>query len=305
MIRVADSFSGIGGFSTGAVMAGCEVVWAGNHWQSAVDYHTLNHPDVAHDCQDLQQKNWHELPFRDIHLASPSCQGHTPARGKDMPRHDAARATAWAVVSALEVNRPEAGLVENVPAMLDWVLYPAWVMALQKLGYSVAPHIVDAADFGVPQNRVRVMIAITRSKNPIQLNLPKCDHVPISRVIDFDAGKWSLVDKPRRSAATLSRVARGRQRFGDRFLAPFYSSGSGLTGRSLDRPIGTLTTIDRWAIVKGEHMRCLSRFEARDAMSFPKNTTLPDNHKLAIHLLGNAVPPLTAQKVISALQESI
>ena len=124
------------------------MVWAANHWQTAVDVHQLNHPDTQHVCQDLQQADWSAVPAHDMLLASPACQGHSPARGKDCPHHDATRSTAWAVVACAEYHRSPVVLVENVPAFSQWVLFPAWCDAMHRLGYAVAPHLVDAADHG-------------------------------------------------------------------------------------------------------------------------------------------------------------
>jgi DNA (cytosine-5)-methyltransferase 1 len=97
-MRVIDLFAGAGGFSTCAGMAGAQVVWAANHWRAAVVIHKHNHPDAIHVCQDLHQADWSQVPEHDVMLASHSCQGHSRARGKDRPHHDAARSTAWAVV---------------------------------------------------------------------------------------------------------------------------------------------------------------------------------------------------------------
>lgn len=304
-MRAIDLFSGAGGFSTGATMAGCSVVWAANHWPAAVQVHADNHPDTIHVCQDLQQADWTQVPQHDILLASPACQGHSPARGKERAHHDAQRATAWAVVSAAECHRPPFVVVENVPEFADWVLYPAWSAAMEALGYALSPMVIDAAGHGVPQHRVRLFIVATRSRHPLLLNLPSRPHVPISRVIDFDAGQWSPIRKPGRSPATLRRIFQGRRdlRCG-RFLIPYYGSGSGLTGRSIHRPIGTITTLDRWGIVRGGHMRMLSKDEARAAMGFPADYLLPEQHKLAMNMLGNAVCPPLARDVITAIQRA-
>lgn len=62
-MRAIDLFAGAGGFSTGAVMAGIDVVWAANHWGLAVRLHAANHPQTAHACQDLHQANWGEVPL--------------------------------------------------------------------------------------------------------------------------------------------------------------------------------------------------------------------------------------------------
>lgn len=183
---------------------------------------------------------------------------------------------------------------------MDWALYPAWLAAVQALGYQVAPHIVDCADLGVPQHRIRLFLVLTRSRAPLMLQIQRQEHVPATSFLDFNSGKWSLIDKPGRATATLARVANGRDRFGDQFIMPYYGKGSGLTGRDMGRPIGTITTLDRWALVRGDEMRMLSANEALAAQSFPANTLRPDNHRLTMHMAGNAVPPLAGQRVIEA-----
>lgn len=192
-------------------------------------------------------------------------------------------------------------MIENVPEFTDWVLYPAWLQAVQALGYQAAPHIVDCADLGVPQHRVRLFIVLTRSKAPLMLQLPQERHVSAASFLDFEAGRWSHIEKPGRAQATLDRVRNGRQRFGERFIMPYYGKGSGTTGRDINRPIGTITTLDRWALVDGDRMRMLSASEALAAMSFPADILRPDNHRLTMHMAGNAVPPLAGQRVIEAL----
>ncbi|GLR55200.1 DNA cytosine methyltransferase [Shinella yambaruensis] len=299
-----DLFAGFGGFTAGAKAAGVHVLWAANHWPSAVEWHTVNHPDAIHVCQDLHQANWGLAPAHDMLLASPCCQGHSPARGRanGNPQHDTSRATAWAVVSAAEYHRPPVLIVENVPEFTRWALYPAWLQAMGALGYQCAPHIVDCADLGVPQNRVRLFLVCTKSKNPLLLQLPQYPHVPASSFIRWDSGKWSPIRKAGRSAATKARIGRGWRALGKgRFLIPYYGSGSGLTGRSVERPIGTITTIDRWALVKGNKMRMLNADEVLAAQSFPEGFKRPTDHRLTVHMAGNAVPPLAAQRVIETV----
>lgn len=303
-MRAIDLFAGAGGFSTGATMAGVQVVWAANHWPAAVQVHADNYPDTQHVCQDLQQADWTTVPEHDLLMASPACQGHSRARGKELPHHDALRATAWAVVSAAEYHRPAFVLVENVPEFAKWALYPAWCAAMGALGYALAPKVLDAADHGVAQHRRRLFIVGTRSKHAVQLDLERCAHVGAAQIIDFDAGRWSAVNKPGRSLSTLSRIANGRASFGSRFVAPYFGSGSGLTGRCLSRPLGTITTRDRWAVIDGDRMRMLSVDECRKAMGFPSSYQLPARSKDAMHMLGNAVVPAVARDVINALRRA-
>lgn len=303
-MNAIDLFAGAGGFSSGARMAGANVVWAANHWPTAVQWHSINHPDAVHACQDLQQADFRDAPMHDLLLASPACQGHSRARGAERAHHDAQRATAWAVITCAEVHRPEVAIIENVPEFAAWTLYPAWCAAMHALGYALAPQVVDAADHGVPQHRRRLFIVATRSKHPVQLALPRREHRPASTVVDFGSGRWTQVDRPGRSAATLARVSAGRRSHGDRFLAPYYGSGSGQMGRSLDRPLGTVTTRARWALIDGERMRMVSAFEGREFMGFPDSYLLPANEATAWHLLGNAVAPPVAADIITALKEA-
>ena len=301
-MTAVDLFAGAGGLTEGARQAGIHVAWAANHSRAAVDTHAANHPETAHACQDLHQADWRHVPRHDLLLAAPCCQGHTRARGRNQPHHDASRSTAWAVVSCAEFHRPPVVVVENVPEFRDWLLFPAWRAAWEAMGYAMAPHLLDAADHDVPQHRRRLIIVLTRSRAPLRLSLPMRPHRPIAEVLDFGAGTWSPVERPGRAAATLARVAAGRRRHGERFVMPYYGSGSGQTGRSLARPIGTITTLARWAVVDGPRMRMLTVDETRAAMGFPPGYRLPANQRLANQMLGNAVPPPMARDVLAAVR---
>ena len=161
-IRTIDLFSGVGGSSTAAINAGLDVVWAANHNPEAVRYHELNHPGVIHSCQDLHQTNWEEVPSYEFGMASPCCQGHTNARGKEGPTHYKSRSTAWAVISSMEFHRPEIQLVENVPEFMKWPLFKQWASCIEALGYSLSLNVLDSADHGIPQNRSRLFIIATK-----------------------------------------------------------------------------------------------------------------------------------------------
>ena len=302
MTTAVDLFAGAGGWTTGATQAGVQVLVAANHWATAVRSHRMNHPETLHLCQDLALLDPRTLPAHELLIASPACQGHTQARGTDKPHHDASRATAWCVVNIAEVTRPATLVVENVPGFKRWPLYNLWRQALEQLGYSVSEAVLDAADFGVPQERKRLFVVGTRNRKAPQLQAPQNpQHVPVRDIIDWSEGDWTEIDKPGRAAATLRRIEAGRERFGSRFVAPYYGSGSGETGRSIDRPLGTVTTLARWALVDGDRMRMLSLEENRRAMGFPSGYHLWGSQRDQLKQLGNAVPPPLARGVIEQL----
>lgn len=302
-ITAIDLFAGAGGFTTGARMAGVDVLWSANHWPQAVEIHAANHPEAIHVCQDVHQADWSAVPSMDIVLASPACQGHSNARGKERAHHDAARSTAWAVVSACEFHRPGAFVIENVPQFLNWTLYPAWALAMTALGYHMSHNVIDAADLGVPQHRRRVFIVGTLSKTAHHITIPTREHVAARTILDLDSGNWNLVDKPGRAQATLARIARGREVYGSTFLMAYYGAERG--GRDMDKPLGTVMTKDRHAIIRGDEMRMLTVNEYRRAMGFPQGYALPRVKSQAIHMLGNAVCPPVAAEVVRQVAEAL
>jgi DNA (cytosine-5)-methyltransferase 1 len=241
---VVDYFAGLGGFTLGATRAGARVVAAINHWPVAVQTHAANHPEVLHACEDLTRFDPRRLPAFDILVASPACQGHARARGVAQgsagdARWDDSRATAWAVVDCLEVRRPRGVVVENVLDFARWQLFPVWLDALSRLGYAPRVQVCDAAAWGVAQERPRIIVTAEHGREAPAVTAPSLPLRPIGDVIRWDEGQWTPVAE--KVAATRARVANGRARFGARFVMPYNGSGSGLTGRSLARPIGTIT----------------------------------------------------------------
>lgn len=303
MIRRAstaiDLFAGAGGTSTGATWAGVRVLAAVNHWPRAVETHIAAHPGTVHHCEDAAVLDPTTLPAHDLLLASPSCTGHTRARGKEQPHHDAARATAWCVIRVAEAQRPRVVIVENVPEMLCWTLYRAWRMALTDLGYRVSEQVIDAADAGVPQHRRRLFVVASRTRRPIVVPQPAAQHVPARACIDLGAGPWTPVATW--CERTRARIALGREEHGSDFLVPYYGNERG--GRSLDRPIGTLTTVDRYALVRGDVGRMLTVAEMLRLSSFPEGYPLCGTRRERTKLVGNAVPPRLAQHVVASVME--
>lgn len=293
-----------------ALLAGLEVVKAANHWTPAVEVAKQNHPGIPYEQQDLQQANFYTWPDFDVMLASPCCQGHSKSRGKDRPHHDESRSTAWAVIACAEAKRPKAVVIENVTDFRDrWELYPLWRACLAKLGYRLSENVLNAADFGVPQDRERLFIVGVRrdlADHPIRVTAPNLPHVPARTILDPDAKNWSPILKPGRAMPTLRRILNGRQRLGvDRFLIPYYGSGSGKTGRSVDRPIGTVTTNDRYALVEPGRLRMLTPREYLRAQGFPEDYKLYGTKKVDVKLIGNAVPPVIPRHVLCLLNRTL
>lgn len=302
-MRAVDYFAGAGGFTVGATTAGVDVVACVNHWRTAVNTHESNHPNVVHHCQDAALFDPRDLPSFDMLLASPACQGHSRARGTDKPHHDADRATAWCVVNTAEVCLPRWIVVENVREfVVKWKLFPAWRNALEALEYWVSVQFLDAAAWGVPQNRVRAIVVARRGKMAPTIVAPRTTEVAARTVLDLDAGVWRDITDCVQN--TQDRVAAVRARFGglEEFLVSYYSGKwhekRTYNGRPLDRPMPTITTKDCHAIVRGDRLRMLSVDEIRGGMGFPSSYALTGTRAEQVKQLGNAIPPPLASGVL-------
>ena len=108
---------------------------------------------------------------------------------------------------------------------------------------------------------------------------------------------WARIDPERLARPDAPRASRPQSTVAEQ-------PGSGLTGRSLARPIGTITTKNRWGVVDGERMRMLAAEETRGFMGFPEGYRLPAGVTEATFMLGNAVCPPVARDVINAIREA-
>jgi DNA (cytosine-5)-methyltransferase 1 len=198
----------------------------------------------------------------------------------------------------MDAHNEDLGIIENTEGFLKWRLFDAWKYSLGQLGYSVSTNIVNAADLGVPQSRERVFFILTKSKNPIEISLPEYEPVTARSFIDlnFDGHNWDLVSN--KVPATQLRVANGRKKYGDVFLDASY--GSARTGRSIDKPLGTVTTVNKHYLVMGEYIRPLNVKELATAQSFSDDYIWPKGVTDTKAMIGNAVPPAMAKEVTLA-----
>jgi DNA (cytosine-5)-methyltransferase 1 len=186
VLTITDLFCGAGGSSSGAIQVpGVKVRMAANHWQLAIDTHNTNHPDADHDRADISQTDPRRYPRTDILWASPECTNHSVAKGRkrnvdnqpdlfgeSLPDEAAerSRSTMWDVLRFAEVHRYAAVIVENVVDVRDWLMWPAWAMGMNNLGYTfevvyMNSMFAQAAGAPAPQSRDRLYVVAWRKGN--------------------------------------------------------------------------------------------------------------------------------------------
>lgn len=185
-LTVTDLFCGAGGSSSGLVEAGYRVVIAANHWERAIESHQLNHPETDHSNADISQVNPGFFPRTHILWASPECTNHSVAKGVKRQRaEDAAlfdlngtrplpdeaanrsRATMWDVPRFAEHHQYLAIIIENVVDAYRWVQFPAWLLAMELLGYEhelvwLNSMHAQAGGLPAPQSRDRMYVVFWR-----------------------------------------------------------------------------------------------------------------------------------------------
>jgi DNA (cytosine-5)-methyltransferase 1 len=176
-IKILDLFCGCGGSSLGFKLAmeklrlNCEIVGV----------------DINRDACITFQKNRigqavradaRFLPFRlkkgdfDILIGCPPCQGFTRMRGKPNqqdPRNALVKVYSKYVKSLL----PKYLMFENVPWVRDSHFYHQLAECLKSCGYKYVSGVIDAADYGVPQRRKRLILVASLRGRP---KLPEPEH---------------------------------------------------------------------------------------------------------------------------------
>ena len=154
-LPVIDLFAGAGGLSLGFRLAGFRIVSSYDNWQPAVDTYAANFPESARLVSITRDL---DLPDAVAIIGGPPCQGFSSA---GMRRSDDMRNTLVGEFSHLIARRrPMAFVFENVEGFLTgdegrWVF--ELLDPLIEAGYRMHLRKVNAANYGVPQHRKRVI----------------------------------------------------------------------------------------------------------------------------------------------------
>lgn len=315
-MRTLDIFCGGGGSSYGARDAGAEIVCGIDLCATATATYAENFPKAKIITDRLENINPRKLRDSigdiDLLLASPECTNHTCAKGA-APRSETSRATALQTLRFARDFRPRWLILENVVHMRPWSRYGELKDDLRELGYHLAEHVLDASEFGVPQTRRRLFIVCDLERPAPHLkNSTRRKQRTVRDILD-KPGTWDTTPlyAARRAKPTLERAERGFAELGKRasFLLVYYGTDGSGGWQPLDRPLRTITTVDRFALIEpatrrdgGHEMRMLQVPELRRAMGFKRDYML--NHgsrRDKIRLLGNGVCPPVMEAIVEQI----
>jgi DNA (cytosine-5)-methyltransferase 1 len=175
--RVVELFAGVGGFRLGLEQSGWEVVWA-NQWepatkaQHAFDCYVSRFKTGEHVNEDLHavlnevEAGGRQLPDHELLVGGFPCQDYSVARTANQAAGIAGKKGVlwWEIHRIISMKRPPYLFLENVDRLLKSPTrqrgrdFAVMLVTLADLGYEVEWRVVNAANYGFPQKRRRVLI---------------------------------------------------------------------------------------------------------------------------------------------------
>ena len=158
-MTITSLFSGAGGLDLGLIQAGNEVVWANDIDKDAVETYRNN---IGHHiiCKDIKDIHLSEIPYTDVVVGGFPCQGFSIANLKRNPKDERNQLYLY-FYTIVKNNQPQFFIAENVKGILSLDggnIIKQIVTDFNSAGYLVEVHKINAADYGVPQHRERVII---------------------------------------------------------------------------------------------------------------------------------------------------
>lgn len=311
MPTAVSLFSGAGGSDWGLHALGYDVLMANDVLSYARDFYQSNLPETDYVLKDIRKVE--SFPQSDLLVGCYPCQGFSQAGVRDPKR--TINFLYREFDRALRTIKPKAFIVENVSGMVrddNMHLFQNQVVRFRMAGYRVAADILDARDFGVPQERRRLFFVGIRSDLGVRYEFPKPTHrrlggdaalpdcptirdaigdLPEDPVGEYDVQPfhWYYLSRNRyRGWNEQSRTIVASSRH-----APLHPSSPRLLR------LGT----DEWVFENSDPARRLSYREAARIQGFNGDLHFPETAGLSMRyrVVGNAVPPPLFQAVAGAL----
>lgn len=310
-MKAVSLFSGCGGSDAGVTAAGFDVVMANDKLAYAKDVYLANHAETDYRLGDVKQI----LTFPDAELlvGCYPCQGFSQGGVRQATRSINSLYLEFA--RALNAIRPKAFVVENVSGMVRKNfahLLQDQFKVFTEAGYSVKAQVLNAADYGVAQERRRILIVGVRNDLGVEYHFPNPTHGP-----EFEKPYTSI----REAIGDLPEWPEGE--FYAREFHWYYLSRD--RRRGWDETSKTIVANPRHVplhpmspkLIKQEHnvwkfeteapARRFSYREAARLQGFAKNFKFPDTAAGSLDMrykvAGNAVPPPLFEAVVKALPD--
>ena len=332
--KVIDLFCGIGGFSYGFNMTKhFDVIAGADIWDVALNTFKENHVGtelINEDLTKLPNDYWGKFKDKvDIIIAGPPCQGFSMIgqRKKDDKRNSLFEE----VVRVAKITNPKIIVIENVVGLLSMTTIDGKDVkkliseSFNNLGYNVKYKVLNAADYGVPQQRKRVIFIITKPEYNIDFPDPtynEDNYITVGQAIgnvdpngdeyltptcEFQtlmAGRKDICNHVRRKSNELvtARMSHIPQGGNWQDIPKELGSGGGTYSNAYKRldpnkPSVTIKHAAKAMIIHPTENRILTVRECARLQSFNDDFVITGSCSDQHQQLANAVPPLLGKAI--------
>lgn len=308
-MKVVSLFSGAGGLDLGFIKAGHEIIWANDNFPDAVKTYRKNIGNHI-ICEDISKIPSDEIPEHDILIGGFPCQGFSVANTK-RGENDERNKLYLELLRVLVDKQPKFFLAENVKGIMSLMQGKVFEMIIEdfkKAGYTVKHKVLNAANFGVPQRRERVIILGVRNDVDFSLEHPQPTHGEDSSLFD-DRKSWVTIGN------ALKNIPEPEEEHDliNHTYSKFKLKFNGYLGnRAIDpnKPAPTVTARgdEKGGVVVLHHPNNHRRMSVRElalTQSFPIDFIFEGNNSSAYRQIGNAVPPMLAFAVASIFPKEL
>lgn len=316
-LKVASLFCGCGGTDVGLIgnfdflgkhynANGIEIVYANDIDENACAIFEKNF-GLAPDNRDIRTVTSEELPEFDILTGGFPCQSFSIV-AQNPPRlgiKDDRGMLFFEMCRILRERQPKCFIAENVKGILTANKKEAFPLILQEFensGYDVKYTVLNAADYGVPQKRERVIIVGFRKDLAIDFTFPTAtindekEYEPLCSVIETD-----VADKYYFSEKAVAGMMKNRESM-NKGRAQDVNKPCNTVGAHLAKV--SLNSTDPVLFVDGKYRRFTPREVAR-IQSFPEKFKLVGSEGAQYRALGNAIPPVMFWYVAQAVKNHL
>lgn len=324
IISCVDLFCGVGGLTHGFVLEGLPVV-AGIDMDPACrfPYEANNsakfvEQDISKVTADQLNELFGSADIKVLAGCAPCQPFSTYAQRYELDGKDGKWGLLYEFARLAQGARPDVITMENVPTVAKHAVFHDFVESLKRLDYKVWCNVVNSSQYGVPQNRRRMVLLASRHGEIKMIDptvsKPRTVRQAISRLRALSAGESAPRDKLHVSSTlsdkNLKRIRASRpggswRDWPAHLIADCHRAESGRTypgvyGRmEWDKPAPTMTTqcfgFGNGRFGHPEQDRAITLREAAIIQSFPRNYAfVPSNGEVSFtalgRLIGNAVP---------------
>ncbi|MDR2408075.1 MAG: DNA cytosine methyltransferase [Bacteroidales bacterium] len=220
-----DIFSGVGGMSLGASMAGVNVKFAVEIDKYAAETFTTNHEGVTMLNDDVQ--NLHKIPLNKtkdttILFGGPPCQGFSYSNQRTRNKKNEKNWLFKEFVRITKLWQPDWFVLENVSGILHTekgFFLEQILNDFHKIGYTLSYKLCNATDFGVPQKRARFFLV--GSKHGITFEFPGTIGQQAITVKDAindlpsltNGANFDKLEYKTEATSTYAKVLRGKSKY--------------------------------------------------------------------------------------------